>query len=259
MPVIQSIDSGAGVGAPITVPIPVCTDTVTVLTQAQYRQWSNDFATPWYATGGQAGAQQVVALCEKEVRNYLSTYLEPTQHTDEEHRPTVNDRYFMGVLTERTFMLTLNWKQLLPDNTITVKWVASDQTRTNTACALIVNQETSKIELSNCAGSCYGYYKVLISYWSGFGCLPLQIQRAIALLARHDIQELVVSSVPIGEDIPWGAAEIQRVDMGFMRTWDSPTKYVAGEQGISVFGRGMVGIAAERLCADYRTWSVYQI
>ena len=71
--------------------------------------------------------------------------------------------------------------------------------------------------------------------------------------------ELVVASVPIGEDVPWGAEEIQRVDMGFMRTWDSPTKYAAGTQGTSVFGRGMVGIAAERLCADYRIHSVYQI
>ena len=230
-----------------------------VLTQAQYGRWSNDFATPWYATGGQASASEIVALCEEEVRDHLSTYLTPTQVTDEEHRPTVNDRYFMGVLTERTFMVTLNQKRLLPDYGITVKWVASDQTRTDTDCALVVQQDVAKIELSNCAGNCYGYYKVLVSYHSGFTSLPLKIQRAIALLARHDIQELVVSSVPIGEDVPWGAQEIQRVDMGFMRTWDSPTKYAAGEQGISVFGRGMVGIAAERLCANYRAWAVYQI
>lgn len=230
-----------------------------VLTQAQYRRWSNDFATPWYATGGQASASEIVALCEEEIRDHLSTYLTSTQVTDEEHRPTVNDRYFMGVLTERTFMVILNWKQLLPDYGITIKWVAADQTRTDTDCALAVQQDVAKIELSNCDSCAYDYYKVLISYHSGFTSLPLQIQRAISLLARHDIQELVVSSVPIGEDVPWGAQEIQRVDMGFMRTWDSPTKYAAGDQGISVFGRGMVGIAAERLCAKYRAWSVYQI
>lgn len=241
-----------------------------VLTQTQYRRWSNDFATPWYATGGQASASEIVELVEEEIRDHLSTYLTPTQYTDEEHRPTVNDRYFMGVLVERTFMVTLNWKRLLTDDyDITIKWLRASgvaactagttTVTTNTSCPLIVNHEVSKIELSNCSGSLYDYYKILISYYSGFTSLPLQIQRAIALLARHDIQELVVSSVPIGEDVPWGAMEIQRVDMGFMRTWDSPTKYASGEQGISVFGRGMVGIAAERLCSKYRTWSVHQI
>ena len=229
-----------------------------VLTQAQYRKWSNDFATPWYATAGQAGASEIVALCEEEIRDHLETYLTPTQATDEEHRPVVNERYIMGVVTERVFEVILDWKRLLPDHGVTVKWVASDSTITDTACALVVNQRTSKIELSNCSGALYDYFKVLISYHSGLTSLPLKIQRAIALLARYDIQELVVSSVPIGEDVPWGAMEIQRVDMGFMRTWDSPTKYAAGDQGISVFRRGMVGIAAENLCADYKVRGVYQ-
>lgn len=239
-----------------------------VLTQAQYRRWSNDFSTVWYATGGQASASEIVELVEEEVRDHLSTYLTPTQATEEEHRPTVNDRFFMGVLQERTFMVTLNWKRLLSDYDITIQWLRASGVAactsgtttitTNTSCPLIINHDVSKIELSNCTGSLYDYYKILISYYSGFTSLPLQIQRAIALLARHDIQELVVSSVPIGEDVPWGAQEIQRVDMGFMRTWDSPSKYAAGDQGISVFGRGMVGVAAERLCANYRVWSVYQ-
>lgn len=198
-------------------------------------------------------------MCEDEVRDHLDTYLTPTQVTDEEHRPTVNEYHTMGVVTERVFEVILDWKRLLPDYGITVKWVQADSTTTNTACALVIEQIESKIELSNCSGCLYDYYKVLISYYSGFGSLPLKIQRAIALLARHDIQELVVASVPLGEDVPWGLQEQQRVDHQFMRTWDSPSKYASGTQGISVFGRGMVGIAAERLCADYRIRSVYQI
>ena len=198
-------------------------------------------------------------MCEEEVRDHLSTYLAPTQVVEEEHRPVVNEYSSMGVVTERVFEVLLDWKRLLPDYGITVKWVAACDSITNTACALVISRDESKIELSNCSGCLYSYYKVLISYYSGFTSLPLKIQRAIALIARYDIQELVVASVPIGEDVPWGADEIQRVDLGFMRTYDSPTKYAAGDQGISVFGRGMVGIAAERLCADYRIHSVYQI
>jgi hypothetical protein len=241
------------------------------ITEQQYRRWSHDTASPWVSSGNNIGVQELVGLAAEEVADYLDTFLEPTSVASEEHRVYLKVRHIMGAATEARYRTTLNRRRLLTDYTITVTWVHKELcscTETTCAgCATVLNARQSKLDLSACsvgAGGCgcfttSEYVTARISYSAGFETLPTKLVRAVALLARHDAKELIVGDGAMDDDLPWGAPQIQRTDLGLFRTYDSPSKYASGDQGISAFGRQYLGIEVQRLCAPYRVFDVDQI
>jgi len=243
---------------------------VTALTEQQYRRWSKDTTSPWSATGNNVGIEQLVQLAEAEIGDYLCTYLRPTRVENERHRPFVKERTYLGQNVETICTVVMHRKRLLVDRDITVTWVHHERCNctetTHTGCATILDSLMGKLDLSGCTSGascpCITYsdfVTVRVTYWCGFEALPIQLQRAVALLARHDAMELIVGAVPIGDDLPWGLQETQRSDLALFRSFDSPSKYAVSEQGISAFGRGMVGVEVQRLCAPFRVFDVMQI
>lgn len=266
MSVISRVDTGSGTGVPISGPT-VCLG----ITEQQYRRFSGDTRSAWSSTGNSIGVQDIVKLVTEEVSDHLATYLCPTQVVNEVHRPLVLDKDQLGKALVRVYNILTDRKRILMDRDITVTWI--DWTRadctsiTATGCAIVLDALAGKLDLSKCVSGerlpCTSYdvdvSQVRVTYWSGFETVPLQIQRAIALLARYDAKELIAGVSPMMDDLPWGAPTTQRSDLGMSRSFDAPYRYAAGSQGISVFGRGYVGIAAERLCAPFRIFEVRQI
>lgn len=243
---------------------------VTALTQQQYRRWAADTTSPWYSTGNSIGVQQIVQLVEEEVAAHLATYLQPTQVSEEEHRPLILDRDCLSESKVRLYHVLTHRKRILPSRGITVtweEWTRSDCTSvTSSGCAVVLDSLAGKLDLSKCwsgSGLCVtlktDVLKVMLTYWAGFETVPIQIQRALALLARYDAKELIAGVSPMMSELPWGAPVTQRSDLGISRSFDAPYRYAAGEQGISVFGRGYVGIAAQRMIAPFRVFEVRQI
>lgn len=242
----------------------------TALTEQQYRRWSGDTRSPWHSTGNSIGAEEIVQLVEEEIAGHLSTYLQPTQVT-ETYRPVVLQRDQLGSSFVELYHVLTHHKRLLTDRTITVtwnEWLRADCTSTTTTgCAIVLDALLGKLDLSKCLSSCgiciaslsCDVLTVDITYTSGFVALPMKIQRAIALLARYDVMELIVGVTPTMSDLPWGAPVTQRSDLGMSRSFDAPFRYAAGNQGVSVFGRGHVGIAAEGLVGEYRVFGAWQI
>lgn len=242
----------------------------TALTETQYRRWSADTRSPWSSTGNSIGVEQIVQLVEEEVAGHLATYLQSTQVT-ETYRPVILERDRLGETFIQIYNVLLHHKRVLTDQTITVtwnEWSRSDCTSTTTTgCAIVLDALLGKLDLSKCLSSCglclatlaCDVLTVDITYTSGFTTLPVRIQRAVSMLARHDVMELITGVMPTMSDLPWGAPVTQRSDLGMSRSFDAPYRYAAGNQGISVFGRGHVGIAAERLVAQYRVFGAYQI
>lgn len=242
---------------------------LTALTETQYRRWSGDTRSPWHSTGNSIGVQEIVTLVEEEVAGHLATHLQPTQVT-ETHRPLVLERDRLGTARVYLYHVTTNRKRVLADRAITVTWrdwrrVDCASTVT-TGCAIVLDALLGKLDLSKCystSGLCTftttAVTTVDVSYWCGFTTLPTRIQRAIALLARYDVKELIAGVTPTLSELPWGAPVTQRSDLGMSRSFGAPYRYAAGNQGVSVFGRGHVGIAAERLVAHYRVFGVRQI
>lgn len=241
------------------------------MTEQRYRRYSGDTTSPWHSTGNNIGIQGIIQLVEGEIRDHLNTFLCPTRIVEEEHRPLVLDRDTLELNFARFYQVATNYKRLLPGRGITVKWEVWTRgtctATTTTGCAIVLNPTTGKLDLSRCysgtgictTGISSGILKVKVSYWSGFEALPIQIQRAIALLARYDAKELIAGVSPMMSELPWGAPTTQRSDLGISRSYDAPHRYAAGSQGISVFGREFVGIAAERLCAPFRVFCSWQI
>lgn len=244
---------------------------LTALTEQQYRRWSADTRSPWSSTGNSIGVEQIVALVEEEVAGHLATYLQPMQVVAEAHRPVVLERDRLGETFIQLYHVLTHRKRILTDRAITVtwkEWLKADCTSTTTiGCAIVLDALLGKLDLSKCLSSCglclaslaCDVLTVEVGYWAGFTALPLRIQRAISLLARYDVMELIAGVTPTMSDLPWGAPTTQRSDLGMSRSLDAPFRYAAGNQGISVFGRGHVGIAAERLVAHYRVFGAWQI
>ena len=243
---------------------------VTALTEQQYRRWSRDTTSPWSVTGDNIGIEQLVQLAEAEISDYLCTYLQPTQVEGEYHRPFAKAQTYLGQDVETIYTVVLHRKRLLVDKSITVTWVHHERCNCTetayTGCATVLDPLMGKLDLSGCVSgaSCpcitrSDFVTVLVTYWCGFETLPIQLQRAVALLARYDAMELIVGTIPVGDDLPWGLQETRRSDLGLSRSFDSPSKYAVSEQGISAFGRGMVGVEVQRLCAPFRAFDVRQI
>lgn len=244
--------------------------TVTALTQTQYRQWSGDTTSPWHSTGNSIGVEQIVQLVEAEVADYLATYLQPTKVVEEEHRPLVLDKDVLDENRSSLYHVSTNRKRILPSRGITVKWEEWSRSdcasSTADGCAIVLSTLAGKLDLSRCystSGICTSIaldvLKVKLTYWAGFETLPIKIQRAVALLARYDARELIAGVSPVMSELPWGAPVTQRSDLGMSRSFDAPYRYAAGEQGISVFGRGHVGIAAQNMMGTFRVFEVRQI
>lgn len=242
---------------------------LTALTEQQYRQWSGDTRSPWATTGANIGVQQIVQLVEEEVAGHLATYLQPTQVVAETHRPLVLENDRLDIARYYVYHITTHRKRVLPDRGISVTWKdwsRSDcKATTSTGCAIVLDALLGKMDLSKClsdCGTCFpscGPETVDVTYWAGFESLPIRIQRAIALCARYDVMELITGVMPTMSELPWGASTTQRSDLGISRSFDAPFRYAAGNQGISVFGRAHVGIAAERLVAHYRVFGSWQM
>lgn len=262
---IFQTDTGYGEGVSLALPT-ACVG----ITEQQYRRFSGDTTSPWSATGNSIGVETLVQLAGAEMSDYLATYLCPTRVVEEEHRPAILERDRLSQPFARLYHVHTHRKRILPERGITIKW--EDWTRARctvietTGCAIVLKALTGKLDLSRCyssSGVCVSYgsdiLKVKLSYWAGFETVPIQIQRALALLARYDAMELIAGVSPIFSDLPWGAPTTQRSDLGMSRSFDSPHRYAANEQGISVFGRGYVGIAAQRMIAPFRVFEVRQI
>lgn len=228
----------------------------TALTELQYRRWARDTRSPWAATGPTIGVEQLVELAETEIGDYLSTFLLPTQVIAEQHRPLVWDVDRLASFT-RYYRVVLNRKRVLENRGFSVTWICTESEATDTIGVSVLSALQSKLDLSNCPNRSTDIVRLQIGYWAGLETLPIQLQRGVSLLARHDAQELILGSVPLGEDLPWSTPEIQRSDLALFRTYDSPTKYAVGG-GSSVFGRGMVGVEVERLCSTFRVFGVDQ-
>lgn len=262
---IFTTDTGEGTGFPLSVPT-----TCVAITEQQYRRFSGDTTSPWGATGQSIGIETLVQLVGAEVSDYLATYLCPTRIVEEEHRPLVLDKDILSENRSRLYHVVTHRKRILPARGITVTWEdwsrTTCTTTTATGCAIVLDSLLGKLDLSRCystSGICTSVardvLKVKLTYWAGFETLPIQIQRAIALMVRYDAKELIAGVTPMMSELPWGAPTTQRSDLGISRSFDPPRLYAAGEQGISVFGRGYVGIMAQRMIAPFRVFGAWQI
>jgi len=249
--------SGSGTGTPVTSPVS------TVITEQQYRRWSFDLASAWNSVGNTIGAAEISTLASDDIADYLDTYLEPTQVVAEEHRVATLARWILGKKVACYNRLALNRKRLLTDYAISVTWVHHSRcdcsTSTTTGCASVLNVRQSKVDLSDCVLSSEGcacfttgdFVTARITYYAGFATLPNKLVRAVALLTRHMVKELVVGDGAMDDDLPWGAPQIQRSDLGLFRTYqrtpDTP------------FGPHYLGREVQRLCEDYKVMDVGQM
>lgn len=242
-----------------------------MITEQEYRRLSNDRSSRWLSSGDLIGVQEIVNDVGGEIEDYLDTFLEPKTVHNEPHRVYLRITSNMGAVSSARYRITLDKCRLLTNYPITVTWVhhalCSCTQTTCSGCANVLDAKLGRLDLSTCASSgagcgCFTMYDYLtcrLSYAAGFVTIPRRIKRAIALLVRHDAKELIVGDGAMDDDLPWGAPQIQRSDLALFRTYDAPKKYAVSEQGISYFGRGFVGIEAERLCARYKVYGVDQI
>jgi hypothetical protein len=241
-----------------------------VITEQEYRRLSNDRSSRWLSSGDNIGIQEIANDVAGEIEDYLDTFLEPKAVNNEAHRVYFRVTSDMGAVASARYRVNLNKCRVLTNYDITVTWVhhalCSCTQTTCSGCANVLDANLGVLDLSTCtstSASCgcfttYDYLTCRISYTAGFTSIPRRIKRAIAILARHDAKELIVGDAALDDDLPWGAPQNQRSDLGLFRGFDTPKKYAASEQGISYFGRGFVGIEAERLCARYKFYGVNQ-
>lgn len=235
---------------------------MSVITEQEYRRWSKDHASAWHSVGDQVGIEEIVGLAGDDIADYLHTFLEPTQITDEAHRVGTTSRSILGQEVESWMRLSLNRKRLLTAYPISVTWVhharCTCTTSTTTGCASVINARQSKVDLSGCAGagSCTcltsgDFVTVQLSYYAGFDELPVKLVRAVALLSRHLAKELIVGDGAMDDDLPWAAPQISRSDLGLSRTYKAPPA--------TPFGEHWLGREVQRLCEDYVVVDVEQI
>lgn len=241
-----------------------------MITEQEYRRLSNDRSSRWSSSGDLIGIQEIINDVAGEVEDYLDTFLEPKAVTNEEHRVYFRVTSSMGAVSSARYRTLLNKCRLLTAYPITVTWVhhalCSCTQTTCSGCANVLDANLGTLDLSTCASSgtscgCFttcDYVTCRISYTAGFTAIPRRIKRALAILARYDAKELIVGDAAMDDDLPWGAPQNQRSDLGMFRGFDLPRRYAASEQGISYFGRGFTGIEAERLCSRYKFYGVNQ-
>lgn len=205
---------------------------MTVISEQEYRRYTNDVDTPWLSSGNTLGAEEVVVGATGEIESYLDTYLQLTQVEDEKHRLWPQTDRFAGRRGTTWRRVYLNHVRLKADDlvnypidvTIIHQSMPSCTEVESAGCATVLTPLASLVNVGLSSSSVCSTVATRdrimakISYYCGFESLEVPIKRALAMLAYKNLPAWIT----IEDDTPYGAPMISKRTMDIQRAWLPP-------------------------------------